>query len=313
MTDSSGGQRFGRLNKVPATSEFGWKSEPGDFTPWLADNLDLLAREIGLPLEFRDKEHAVGRYSLDLLLADDRSRTVAVENQFGRTDHDHLGKLLTYGAGTKADVVIWISESFTEEHAAALDWLNENTVEGVGFFGIELELLRIDDSKAAPHFKVIVRPNEWTKQMRPSPAEPVEWTWDAYAQDMKINSQRILVCRELADKLTAALARRNAILDVKFRKGYLGYQRSGGYNVFIIDLYWSKPPRIAVKLPRSPEELGLTNPFPQLEEVWDPKGREWGWSLASVEDIPDLDEIVDLALRFNPVESTRPTDGNSFP
>ncbi len=91
-----------------------------------------------------------------------------VENQFGQTDHDHLGKLLTYCAGTEADVVIWIAERLNEEHLAALECLNENTRSGVGFFGVELELLRISDSPLAPNFRVLVQPNEWAKSVRPA-------------------------------------------------------------------------------------------------------------------------------------------------
>jgi hypothetical protein len=117
-----------------------WPNEATDFTPWLAQNLDALSQAVGLALEFRQREHPVGRYALDLLFEDTERRVVIVENQLEQTDHTHLGQLLTYCAGTSADVVIWISPFITEEHAAALEWLNENTVVGVGFFGVELEL-----------------------------------------------------------------------------------------------------------------------------------------------------------------------------
>src|SRR5689334_11755789 len=101
---------LGRLERRPAREA--WLHEASEFTPWLADNLDVLGGELGLALTLRSREHKVGRYWLDLLLEDERGRTVVVENQFEGADHDHLGKLLTYASGTRADVVIWIAESF---------------------------------------------------------------------------------------------------------------------------------------------------------------------------------------------------------
>ena len=100
----------------------------------------------------------MGRYSADLLFEDADGRKVIVENQFGTTDHDHLGKLLTYCAGSDARVVVWIAETLNEEHVAAMEWLNQNTAEDVGFFGVELELLQIASSPYAPNFRVLVRP-----------------------------------------------------------------------------------------------------------------------------------------------------------
>src|SRR4051812_8792066 len=176
--------RFGRLVKVPART--GWVHEALDFTPWLAENLDRLGEAVGLALQLREREHAVGKYSLDLLLEDAQERVVIVENQFGQTDHDHLGKLLTYCAGTSADVVIWIAETLNDEHVAALEWLNESTIQGVGFFGVQLELVTIGDSLPAPHFNVVVQPNEWTKSVRPTLPAAGEWTWQRYADDMGI-------------------------------------------------------------------------------------------------------------------------------
>lgn len=128
MADKYG---LGRLERDAARTA--WSGEATDFTPWLAEHLDVLGGAVGLALTLRAREHPVGRYSLDLLLEDARERTVIVENQFEQTDHDHLGKLLTYAAGTKADLVIWIAETFTEEHLAALEWLNSSTIEAVGF------------------------------------------------------------------------------------------------------------------------------------------------------------------------------------
>lgn len=292
--------RFGRLERIPASSTLGWSHEAHDFTPWLAENLALLGEELGLALELRALEHPVGRYSLDLLLQDAQERVVIVENQFGKTDHDHLGKLLTYCGGTEADVVIWIAETITEEHAAALEWLNENSVEGIGFFAVELEVLTIGDSLPAPHFRVVVQPNEWVKKVRPRGASSTDWGWASFADELGISQERLRVGRELAQRLEASIAERGLPWQPKFRKGYVAYQRAGGYNVALIDLYWARVPRLAIKLPATPGELGLESPYPALAEWWNKNEREWGWTIQSVDGIPDLGRAIDVARPYHP-------------
>jgi hypothetical protein len=272
MSDSES-RRFGRLERLPATQ--GWTNEPTDFTPWLADNLDSLGDELGLSLTFKNREHPIGRYFLDLLLEDSNQRVVIVENQFGQTDHTHLGQLLTYCAGAKAAVIVWIAERLTEEHVAALEWLNENTVSGVGFFGVELELLRISDSPLAPHFRVVVRPNEWAKRVRPEPAILVEWDWNSYASELRILPHKLEIAKRLTERLEEALVERDLALVKAFRKGYLAFQRLGGYNVIIVDLWNYRKVRLSIKLPAPPRELGLESPYPGLEERWIPAWKEW--------------------------------------
>ncbi len=303
--------RFGRLHPVSASSPEGWSHEAHDFTPWLAENLELLGEELELSLQLKAREHAVGRYSLDLLLEDAQGRTVIVENQFGPTDHDHLGKLLTYCAGTEADVVVWISETLTEEHVAALEWLNESTVAGVGFFGVELELVKIDDSKPAPHFRVLVKPNEWVKRVRPEPEGPVEWSWEAFGEGLGISQDRIRVGRVLYERVETAIRDRGLPWRSVFRKGYLAFQRAGGYNVVWVDLWWARPPRLVVKLPADPEELGILNPFPDLEPRWVESERDWGWHVPSEERIPDVGTAIDLVRPFHP--DTGPMRVSSLP
>ncbi len=301
--------RFGRLRPVPATAPDGWNHEARDFTPWLADHLDLLGEQLGLALQLREREYPVGRYSLDLLLEDAQGRRVIVENQFGQTDHDHLGKLLTYCAGTEAEVVIWISESLTEEHVAALEWLNESTVSGVGFFGVELELLKIDDSKPAPHFKVAVQPNEWRKRVRPEPEAQQEWDWASYAEVLGIGQDRLVVGRALVERLEAEIRGRGLPWQTAFRKGFVAFQRPGGYNTMVVDMYWRKVPRLAVKIPAPLEELGQLDPYPGLESLWTENEREWGWTVTAVESIPDVGPAVELARSFQPDSGRMPPWG----
>ena len=142
-----------------------WGSEPHEFTPWLRENIDLLGKALGLEIDAGvQQEVAVGLFSADLLGTDVASNAgILIENQLEATDHDHLGKLLTYAAGLDAGVLVWVSTAMREEHRQALTWLNERSLETTLFFGVEIELLSVDGSKPAPNFKVAVAPNEWQK------------------------------------------------------------------------------------------------------------------------------------------------------
>ncbi len=154
----------------PADVRAVWPNEAHSFTPWLKENIDLLAKALEAQIEITGIEVPVGSFSSDLRgreVATDR--VVIIENQFGATDHDHLGKLLTYASGLDAGIVIWIAEQFREEHRQTLDWINQHTDSEVDLFGIELELLQIDDSRPAPHFKIVVKPNDWAKTTRGNP------------------------------------------------------------------------------------------------------------------------------------------------
>lgn len=156
--------KLGRLSKV-SLRDF-WGKEDEDFTPWLADeeNIGLLGETIGVELEVEAVEKDVGAFRADILCKDTVTDSwVVIENQLEPTDHTHFGQLLTYAAGLDAITVVWIAQGFTDEHRAALDWLNEITAEKFSFFGLEIELWRIGDSAMAPKFNVVSHPNDWTK------------------------------------------------------------------------------------------------------------------------------------------------------
>lgn len=159
---------LGRIEKVDIRSQ--WQNEEYDFTPWLAKepNIQILAEEVGLDLEIQDIEVYIGSYKADIVASDAEGRTVIIENQLSKTDHKHLGQLITYASGIGAKIVIWICTEVTDEHRQAIDWLNEMTSSDVAFFACEIQLWRIGNSEAAPKFDVISSPNDWQKTVKGS-------------------------------------------------------------------------------------------------------------------------------------------------
>lgn len=171
---------LGRLQTVEVREV--WKHEAYSFTTWLLDNADQLSEALELDLELTEAEHKVGEFSLDLIGQDGAGRVVIVENQLERSDHDHLGKLLTYAGGTDAAVIVWVTPKFRENHRAAIDWLNERTDEDTNFFAVEVSAVRIDDSKPAAVFTLVAKPNSWTKQVHAEKQAQLSGKAAAYAQ-----------------------------------------------------------------------------------------------------------------------------------
>lgn len=193
---------LGKLEKIDLRTV--WKNESSEFTPWLAleENLKILSDTIGIDLELHTQEQSVGPYSADILCKDTATGGwVLIENQLEKTDHTHLGQLITYSAGLQAVTIIWIAAHITDEHRAALDWLNEITDDGFNFFGIEIELWRIGNSPIAPKFNIVSQPNDWSKtlkQSRNSMAANLSDTkrlqleyWTAFRQFMEESKSKI--------------------------------------------------------------------------------------------------------------------------
>lgn len=160
-----------KLNKIELREV--WGHEAIDFTNWLAqkDNLDVLSEEIGVEITLVKTEASVGKFNVDILAEEESSgRKIIIENQLEDTNHDHLGKIITYASGYDAEIIIWIVRGIREEHKKAIDWLNEHTDENVSFFLIRLELWQIESSNPAPKFEIMVSPNEWAKAIKTSPS-----------------------------------------------------------------------------------------------------------------------------------------------
>ncbi|MCX8004200.1 MAG: DUF4268 domain-containing protein [Burkholderiaceae bacterium] len=193
-------QTLGKLERVPLRDV--WINEASDFTPWLAEaeNLNLLAEALELDeIEKVDSEYEVGDFRIDIL-CEDRSGKIIIENQLEKTDHKHLGQIMTYAAGVDAKKVIWIAESFRPEHVAAIDFLNENTTEDLNFFAVEVQLWKIGNSDPAPKFVLVARPNQWTKRSReetraatiesPTKRKQLEF-WTAFSDFLKQRAPHI--------------------------------------------------------------------------------------------------------------------------
>jgi hypothetical protein len=137
-----------------------WANEARDFTPWLAQNISAINDAVGIELEVENIEVKCGPYSADILAKDTAtSKYVVIENQLEKTNHDHLGKAITYASVLDASTVIWIATNFTAEHKKALDWLNDHTSDEISFYGVQVELWQIDNSNPAVKFNVISKPN----------------------------------------------------------------------------------------------------------------------------------------------------------
>lgn len=151
-----------------------WKHEALDFTNWLAkpDNLELLSDEIGIEITLIQTEASVGKFNVDILAEEENTgRKIVIENQLESTDHDHLGKIITYASGFDAEIIIWIVKGVRDEHKQAVDWLNEHTDSNINIFAIQMEVWKISSSPYAPKFQVIAKPNDWAKAVKKATAQ----------------------------------------------------------------------------------------------------------------------------------------------
>jgi hypothetical protein len=217
----------------------GWSNEVVGFTPWLAleENIQLLGDTIGIDLEVEAQEQHVGPFRADILCKDTANDTwVLIENQLEQTDHTHLGQIMTYAAGLEAVTVVWVAKRFTEEHRAAIDWLNELADGKASFFGLEIELWRVNDSHPAPKFNIVSKPNEWSKTVKAT-ADGSELSdmrklqleyWTQFRQFME-EGQSIVHCQKASPQhwMNFAIGRSHFYLVAKMNT------RDGGIGVYL--------------------------------------------------------------------------------
>jgi len=162
-------QELGQIKQVDLRDVF--EKEDKDFTPWLKEHLHILEEKLGLDIIDSETEVRVGNLICDIVAKDAESnRAIIIENQFGTSDHEHLGKILTYAAHKDANTIIWIAENFRDEHKKVLEWLNEKVdpETGPSFFAVEIKLIKINDSPPAPCFREVVKPNKWERRVKVS-------------------------------------------------------------------------------------------------------------------------------------------------
>lgn len=160
---------LGQLEKIDDLRDI-WKHEALHFSKWLSEveNLEQLSNAVGIQISLLQRESPVGDFSVDILAVEEGTeRKIIIENQLEDTNHDHLGKIITYAAGCDAKVVIWIVKRARDEHRQAVEWLNQHTNETVGFFLLEIQLWKIGNSLPAPYFNLISSPNFWAKELNP--------------------------------------------------------------------------------------------------------------------------------------------------
>ena len=159
--------KLGKIKEVDIRDV--WKHEQYDFSKWLAseENISELGDTLNLSLTDVQTEQFVGSYRCDIICKDDiTGKSVLIENQLEQTNHDHLGKIITYASGLNASVVVWIVAEAREEHASAIEWLNKHTDDDVAFFLIEIHAYKIGDSDPAPMFKIIEQPNDFARSVK---------------------------------------------------------------------------------------------------------------------------------------------------
>ena len=159
---------LGKMEKITDLRGI-WPHEARDFSAWLAqdENLALLSETLGIDVALEERESSVGDFSVDLYaLEEGTGRRIIIENQLEETNHDHLGKIITYASGEDAEIIVWIVKRARDEHQQAIAWLNQHTDEKIGFFLLEIELWKINDSPPAPKFNIVERPNDWAKVMK---------------------------------------------------------------------------------------------------------------------------------------------------
>ena len=160
---------LGKLTQIDVREV--WPHEARDFSAWLAkpENLSQLSKELGIEIELIGTEADIGRFRIDILGQESSTgNKIIIENQLESTNHDHLGKVITYAAGLDAKYLIWIVEKVLPEHLKAVEWLNEHLDDDINCFLLKIEVWKIGNSEAAPRFEIVAARNDWASNLKKS-------------------------------------------------------------------------------------------------------------------------------------------------
>jgi len=238
-----------------------WEKEDTEFTPWLAkqENIERLGLALGIDLVVEAEEKEVGPFRADILCKNEATEEwVLIENQLEKTDHKHLGQLLTYATGLEAVTIVWVAKDFSEEHRAALDWLNKITEEKYTFFGIKIEILRIGESMA-PNFKVVSQPNDWSKSISSAVSKITsEDLSETKLMQLDFHNE---VCNKIKSRNLTNLKIRKAfpqayhIYAIGKSVGHLAHVWNTRENTLVVEIYFPKDKSIIENLHKDKDEI----------------------------------------------------------
>ncbi|MBQ9863829.1 MAG: DUF4268 domain-containing protein [Bacteroidales bacterium] len=265
--------KLGKMTRITDLRSV-WPHEANDFTKWLAqeENLMLLSDTIDIELELVERESSVGSFNVDIFAKEcNTNRRVIIENQLEDTNHDHLGKLITYASGKGAEVIIWIVKRARDEHRQAVEWLNQHTDNNIGFFLLEIELWQIGDSEKAPRFNVVEKPNDWAKTMKTVEGMSDTgllklefWTGFNEAMGNNINFTSLFRSRKAASQHNYSLSIGSSaycvVLTIETQKKYFG-----------VDLYINDDKELFEKFKQNKEEI---EDMLQSEVEWRESGKK---------------------------------------
>lgn len=235
-----------------------WKHEQYDFSTWLAkeDNMEELSNTIGLTLVDVNTEVYVGSYRCDIVAKDETTGTkVIIENQLESTNHDHLGKIITYASGLDAKVVVWIVKEAREEHRSAVEWLNNNTGKDIAFFLIEIHAYKIGDSLPAAKFEMIEKPNDFLKSTKGS--NPSGELNKSQSERLKFWTQFNDVIIEKGKPFSVRKASTDHWYDVAIgtSEAHIGINLVNKSNIVVVEVYISDNKVLFDKLYENREEI----------------------------------------------------------
>jgi hypothetical protein len=257
--------QLGRLKEVDIRNL--WSHEQYDFSEWLSkhENLELLNEVIGITLSEVEKEVYVGSYRCDLVGNDETTGDkVIIENQLEASNHDHLGKIITYASGLDAKVIVWIVKEAREEHRSAIEWLNNNTSERLNFFLIEIHAYQIGDSLCAPKFEIVEKPNGFIKNAKTqsgtgeynkSQGEKIEF-WTRFNEILVERGKPFNIRKPTADHwydIAVGTSETHISLTIVNREGCVGVELYISDNKELYDRLYAQKDEIEEKLGLSPE------------------------------------------------------------